>query len=297
MSKKNEAVHMLYACLGNVIFGFSFLFSKLALKVAEPFVLLSIRFVVAALLLTIVRFTPLVTVDLKGKDKKPLILLGLLQPVAYFICESYGLMYASSSFAGIMIALIPIAGLFLSFVILKEKPTSAQILFSIMSVGGVMFITLVGGSLQASVKGVIILIGAVISGAWFNIQSRKTAETFNEFERTYVMFVVAAVVFTVIAIITTKGSIAPFVAALTNRQFMISIIYLSFVSSVVAFILLNKSLNELPVAKSIVFSNVTTVISVLAGAFILQEPFTIVHAIGSIFVIVGVYGVVRSQNA
>lgn len=78
---------------------------------------------------------------------------------------------------------------------------------------------------------------------------------------------------------------------MSKRGFWISIVYLSGVSSVGAFMLLNKALDVLEVARSLVFANITTVISVLAGVFFLKEQFSAIQAIGIVMVIVGVYGV------
>jgi hypothetical protein len=65
------------AFLGYAIFGFSFLFSKRALDIATPFVLVATRFTVAFLILNALLLTKRFTLDLKGKTIKTLFLLGL----------------------------------------------------------------------------------------------------------------------------------------------------------------------------------------------------------------------------
>ena len=44
---RNDSLYMLMSFAGNAIFGFSFLFSKLAMNIADPMVLLAVRFSVA----------------------------------------------------------------------------------------------------------------------------------------------------------------------------------------------------------------------------------------------------------
>lgn len=293
----SEKTHMLMAFIGNSIFGFSFLFSKLAMNVAEPFVLLAVRFLVAFLLMTLLKQLRLVPCNLKGKNIRPLLILGLLQPVIYFIGESYGIKYTSSSFAGILIALIPIVGLGFGALFLKEKPTVSQILFSVLSVAGVIVMTAMDGMGAFQWKGFLFLLGAVVSGALFTIQSRSTAEQFTSFERTYVMFGVGTAAFVLIALIQGGANAQMWIVPLTNGGFWISILYLACVSSVGAFLLLNKALDVLDVARSLVFANVTTVISVLAGIVFLKEHFSAVQAIGIIMVLIGVYGVNRSAKS
>ena len=291
-----ETLHMLMAFTGNAIFGFSFLFSKLALEIAEPFVLLSVRFLVAFALMNLVRFLKLQPFDLRGKPLKPLIILGLLQPVAYFICESYGIKYTSSSISGIMIALIPIAGVVLGVLILKERPTKLQVVFSLISVLGVIIMTTSGkiGTVQS--KGILFLLGAVFTGSMFTVQSRSIADRFTAFERTYVMFGVGTAVFSVLAYLRTGTDWNLWLRPLKSGGFWLSIGYLSCISSVGAFLLLNKALDVLDVARSLVFANVTTVISVLAGVLILKEHFSPMQAVGIVMVIAGVYCVNRFTN-
>lgn len=293
MTKKNENLHMLMAFTGNAIFGFSFLFSKLALDVAEPFVLLAVRFAVAFALMHLLRMTKLMPCDLKGKDWKPLILLGIYQPVIYFICESYGIRETSSSFAGIIIALIPIMGVALSGLLLKEQPTTAQVLFSLLSVGGVIVMTAVDGMGIFQWRGFLFLLGAVLSGAMFSVHSRRIADQFTAFERTYVMFGIGTVFFLAMAAIRSGTDWALWTKPLTSSGFWMSILYLACVSSVGAFLLLNKALDVLDVTRSLVFANVTTVISVLAGVLLLHEQFNPIQAVGILMVILGVYGVNR----
>lgn len=293
MNTKKENLHMLMAFTGNAIFGFSFLFSKLAMDVAEPFVLLAVRFLMAFAVMSGLRLLHIVPCDLKGKDIRPLIVLGMLQPVIYFVCESYGIRETSSSFAGIIIALIPIAGVALGGLVLKERPTVAQLLFSVLSVGGVIVMTAVDGMGTFQWKGFLFLLGAVFSGAMFSVQSRSIADKFTAFERTYVMFGIGTAVFVTMAALRIGTDWMLWVRPLTSGSFWISILYLSCVSSVGAFLLLNKALDVLDVTRSLVFANVTTVISVLAGVLILHEHFSFIQAIGIVMVIIGVYGVNR----
>lgn len=293
MKSKREQLYMLMAFVGNAIFGFSFLFSKLAMTVAEPFILLAARFTVAFALMTVLQLTGLVKCDLKGKDLKPLLILGLLQPVIYFICESYGIKFSSSSFAGTLIALIPIAGVALGAVMLGEKPTTAQLLFSLLSVAGVIVMTVMDDFGSFQWKGFLFLLGAVFSGAMFSVHSRSIAQAYTSFERTYVMFAVGTAAFVVMAILRVGTRWELWVTPLTSGTFWVSILYLSCVSSIGAFLLLNKALDVLDVTRSLVFANVTTVISVLAGVFFLKEHFSPIQALGIVMVIVGVYGVNR----
>jgi hypothetical protein len=123
--KRRQLFATLAALIGNGIFGFSFMFSRMALGVASPFVMLTVRFLLAAALLSAVALWAARRGDwreadggihflrfhLKGKPLAPLLALGLVQPVLYFVFESYGISQTSASFSGVMIGLAPVVGL------------------------------------------------------------------------------------------------------------------------------------------------------------------------------------------
>jgi len=293
---KNTLRYILMALGSYVIFGFSFLFSKLALQVAEPYVLLAIRFFTAFGLMSLLRLTGLVSCRLKGKDIRPLLVLGLLQPVLYFLCESYGIKYTSSSFSGTIVALIPIVGVLLAWPLLRERPTVVQFAFSVLSVAGVLLMTVTGRVSGFAWKGFLLLLGAVFSAAFFTILSRGISDRFSSFERTYVMFLVGTVFFFAMAFFRTRGNPALWVTPMRSGIFWLSILYLAGISSVAAFLLLNRALDGLEVSRTLVFTNITTVISVLAGVVLLKERFSALQAVGICMVILGVYGVNRAPK-
>ena len=287
-----ENISLLLSFLGCAIFGFSFLFSKQALTVATPFVLLAVRFFVAFFILNILLLTGKFKINLKGKNIKSLLLLGLLQPIIYFICENYGVKFLATSFVGIIISLVPVASLIFGTIFLKEKATPTQVIFIFLSVAGVFLTTLGQGSGSFSWIGFILLLGAVCSTSMFNVLSRKLSSEFSAFERTYIMFVLGCVTFVGIALVESMGNFQEtIVIPLMNANFWVSIFYLSALSSVGAFIMLNYAMTYLEVARTSIFANVTTIISILAGVIFLQESFGIFQLVGSVIILASVYGV------
>ena len=64
------------AIAGNVIFGLSFMFSRVVLLTVDTFVMLALRFSIAFLAMNVLVVARVVKVDLK-KDLRPLLALGL----------------------------------------------------------------------------------------------------------------------------------------------------------------------------------------------------------------------------
>lgn len=293
-NKKLKTLGMLAVIGGNVIFGFSFLFSKVALELVEPSVLIAVRFTVAFIVLNlVVLFGKIIGKDkfsfsLKNKPKKQILLLALCQPVVYFIAENYGIKLTSSSFAGIIIALIPIAGIVLDAVIMHSHIGIMQIVCAGMSFIGVILTTIGAKNLESSTIGLALLLIAVVSGALFYVFSKNSSEYYSPLERTYVMFGIGSIVYIIVAIIQSFGHFDEVIKALSVGQFWVCIAYLAVVSSVMAFLLLNFGSNHVSVTRATLMANSTTVISILAGVVFLNEGFSLIQLLGAIIIILSV---------
>lgn len=276
----------------NVIFGFSFLFSKVALSYAHPLVIIAVRFSVAFFVLTALWLTGVFKMSFRGKPKGRLLVMALAQPVLYYICELYGIKLTSSALSGVIISLVPVAVMILSTLFLRERPTIRQILFSILSLIAVAVIsTSSNDGNESTALGILLLLGAVTCASVFNILSRKESREYSPIERTYVMFLCGTVAFNLIAGATFKTEYIPeIMSAVSHPEFIGSIAYLSILSSIVAFLLYNYSTTILPPVKSASYSNLITVVSVLAGIFILGEAMSALTLICCTVVIIGVVG-------
>lgn len=293
---------MLAAAIGNGIFGFSFMFSRMALDAASPFVMLMYRFVTAFVLINGVALWSRakkkegwLRFRIPWKKSASLLLLGLMQPVIYFLCESFGISLTNATVSGVIIALIPIVALGCGALFLKEKPSLAQVFFSLLCIAGVILMTLQqsgGGNVQP--LGIVLLVGAVVCGAVYNMMSRKISASFSALERTYGMMLVGAVVFTLLACAENGFDGRKLLLPLQNVRFCLSMVYLSLFSSILAFLCLNYAATILPVSRATAFCNLTTVLSVFAGVVFLGDPFNGVSALAAAVIILGVFGVQKT---
>lgn len=291
---KNRTKALLAVMIGNSIFGFSFLFSKIALEITIPSVMLAVRFLMAFVVLNVVvwigKMTKKLEFNLKGKPLKDVLLLAIFQPVIYFVAESYGITYTSSAFAGTIIAVIPIAGILCDVFVMHNKVSGKQVVCSLGSVVGVIITTLDAQNMKSSFMGLALLLIAVIAGALFYVFSKKSSDHFNPLERTYVMFAAGSLVYFVIALIECKGKYREIVLpALTEPMFWGCILYLSVVSSVVAFLLLNFGSAHVSVSEASIFANLTTVISIVAGVVFVNEVFTLWQILGAGMIVGSVF--------
>ena len=290
---RNATLAALCAC---IIFGFSFMASRIAMAHTTPNMLLSLRFTAALVIMSLLMLFGAGSLHLKGKPIGRFLLLGLCQPVIYFIGESNGIKFTNSSFSGIMIALIPIITAANSALFLHEKLKLKKLAWILCSLAGVVLISLTqeGGAIQF--KGILFLLLADLAASVFTILSRRLSDQFSAFERTYIIMLMGALFFTGSAVAEAGNDYTTALrSAVTDPSVFLPVLYLSVLSSVVAFFCQNYATTYLDATRVNVFSNITPVVSVLVGALLLHEPFSLIHIPGIILILLGVYMV--NKNA
>ncbi|MDO4740497.1 MAG: DMT family transporter [Eubacteriales bacterium] len=294
----DERKAMIAAALAYGIFGLSFLFSKIALEITQPAVLLCLRFSLTVLLLNVMRFFAPFRISFQGKKRTLLwapVLLGLIQPVLYFYLENYGLKYTTTSFTGMVAAISPIFTALAGVLVLRERPNGRQWLFMALSIAGVLMVSLqTVSSGENTLLGCVCLVGAYASGALYSLLVRRLTRVYTPFELTYVMFTVGFVFFLGHVLVEYRaGAFVVLGEALSHGQFIAAVLYLGGLSSVGAYMLVNYSLAKLTVARSTIFSCASTVMSVLAGVLIMHDSFSLLSLFAFVCILAGVWGVNR----
>jgi drug/metabolite transporter (DMT)-like permease len=281
------------------IFGLTFMFTKVLLEEVSPMGIIAYRFTLAIITMELLRRFRVIHVNLNNKPLRLLMLIALFQPILYFLLETIGIQFVSSSEAGMMIALIPIVVAVLSPFFGKERPTIVQIGFISLSVSGVLFINLMKSSIgeEVSILGISLIFLAVVSAALFNMFSRRAREVFQPADITYVMMATGAVVFNVIYVtqLTLEGNVLGYVSFLSPSS-VFPLLYLGIMASVGGFFLVNTSLSKLPAHVSSVYANIATIVAVIAGAVILSEAILWFHWVGAGMIVTGVYGTNRFRR-
>ena len=294
---REAAKGILASLICHFCWGLSFLASRTGLNEAHVFVLLSHRFLLSFL---IMHCFPRQVTGLRRlrRDLLPLLALGLAQPVVYFFGEQYGILHATTGFSGVMIAMIPVVTTLAAAPILKERPSPGQLLFSLISVGGVIGLGLMNrssGTLDGI--GVLCLLIAVLAGSAYSLLARGISGRVSPFARTYAMTGMGAAVFTLLALIRCRGSLKAYFAPFSSTPYLLSVLFLSLACSVLSFFLSNYALSRLPLARETVFANLTTAVSFFAGVIVLHEPFSALALVFILLILGGIYGVQKSARA
>ncbi|MED1567645.1 DMT family transporter [Bacillus paramycoides] len=291
---KNTTKAYISALLYSFIIGFSFMFVKLALTITNPLDTLAHRFTVAFIAASIPVIFGFVKLNISFKNILALLPLAIFYPALFFAFQAFGLVYTSSSEAGIIQAAIPIFTMILASYFLKEYTNIWQKTSVLISVIGVIYIFIMNGIVahKTSFIGVILILLSALSSACYNVLARKMTKKFKLMDLTYTMTALGFISFNSIAIVDhlNKGTITIYFKPFTNGTFLISILYLGLLSSLLTALLLNYSLSYIEAAKISVFSNLSTLITIIAGVVFLHEQIAYYHIIGTIMIIIGVIG-------
>jgi len=276
-----------------IIFGFSFMFSRVGLRDASTMQLVGLRFLAAAGLIILLKVFNVIHVKLTIKDFLRIVPISLFLPVLYFIGETYGILHTSASLSGMVISSIPIITAVLSFIFIKERLSVIQIIFMGVSLIGVLLISIMTLSDASSsiIMGMIFLFIACLSAAIYNVMARKLTKRYSPIEITYVMMIVAAVVFNVVGVTESLVKEQSYFAPFQSASFCWSVLFLGFLSSIGAFFLMNYTVSKIKAAQNSMFANLVTVVAIIAGVVFLKESITIYQIIGSLLIIVGVWGI------
>jgi drug/metabolite transporter (DMT)-like permease len=228
------------------------------------------------------------------KDFWLLLPFAILYPVLFFTFQTWGLLGATSAEGGIIQATAPIFTVVLATLFLKEKTNLWQRLFLILSVIGVIFIFVMqGASFSIDHIGSIgFLLLSTLVFAVYTILVRRSGQTYKAYDLSYIVILLSSIGFTIISLIqhAMNGTMDEIIVPFYQPVYLYSIFYLAFFSSVLSILFSNYALSKLEAYKVSVFMNLSTFVSIIAGAVFLQEQITYVHIIGSIMIIVGVIG-------
>ena len=292
INKNKTLIGCLCAFGCEVIFGLSYMFTKQATEISSELSLLGWRFFIAFIFISILCVLGVVKINFRNKKLKPILLVALFNPVLYFIGETFGIKYTTASESGVFLACIPVICVLMSAILLHNKPRKNQIIGIVTTLIGVLITVLaVGIEANFSIIGYLMLVLAVVSYALYSVFVEKNTG-FTSVEITFIMLASGAIIFGILACaegILNNNFVDIIKLPIESKEFLIAVIYQSVCCSLLAFFMSNIAITNIGVNRTSSFVGVSTVVSIIAGAFILKESFTFIQVIGVIFIIIGVY--------
>jgi drug/metabolite transporter (DMT)-like permease len=183
---------------------------------------------------------------------------------------------------------------------MKHPITSVQAFFVVLSVSGILMIfTRNSPSFDGRFLGTILLFLSALSSALFTIVLKKTVSKLSIYELTFIILLVGFTVFNTVYIFEqyeSQGFVLDYLRPFGSLSYTLGILYLSLFASLGSTFVSNYAIQDLSPPQFSVFSNLSTLISIIAGALILHESLSPAHYLGSAFILAGVIGTNFSQS-
>ena len=277
------------AMVGAVImWGISFVATKVALEGFPTFTLIFFRFGAASccfMILIARRGVP----RFSRKNHGKLFLMALFEPGLYFVFETLGLQYTSAAKASLIIATIPIVIMVLSALFLGERTGPVGIVGILLSLVGIG--VLVAGdpnfnmTFGGPLAGDLLIVGAVLSCSVYMVIARDMGRGHSPLEITMMQIIYGAVFFAPLFLWELP---AIQWGAVSGRAF-IALVYLAFFSTIGAFLCNNYALSKIPASQASVFINGIPVVTALSAWFLLGEILTGLQLAGGALVLLAVF--------
>ena len=273
------------AAIAMLFWALTFVWIKIAFEAGyRPYEIVFLRLLLAAGLLFAVMLVTNKLERLSRKDTIWMMLVAFCEPFAYFIGESNGLQYVSSTLGSLIISLIPIFTAVAAFFLLREKISWLIILGLLVSTLGVVIMSTASGDMHATLKGILFLLLAVFAGMFYGITVRRLTLKYSA------LTIVAwqslfGLIYFIPLFLYYDGQ--HFVTMAHNARGLITIAGMSLFASVGSFMLYTGVIRDLGVIKSNIFTNLIPVFTATLAFFILGDLLTLRAFIGIALTLAG----------
>jgi len=285
------------AAFAVVVWGASFIATKVALRDVSPVTVVWLRFTLGVVILGIAVASRKQFALPGGKDLAYFTLLGFLGITFHQWLQSNGLVTAQATSTAWIVATTPIFIAILGWLILKEKLRWLQALGIVLAFVGVLLVV-TKGNLASLVTGhfgepgdLLIMISAP-NWAIFSILSRYGLRR-NPAARMMLYVMGLGWFFTSILFFSGPG-IAQ-VSQLTLKGWL-GVVFLGVFCSGLAYIFWYDALQALPASQVGVFLYIEPLVTVMVAAAVLGEPLLLASLLGGAIILFGVWLVNRSTK-
>lgn len=270
-----------------LIWGTTFISTKVLLKALAPVEILLIRFLIGYFALWCVRPRRLVIRD--KRQEWYLAAAGLCGITLYYLLENIALTYTLASNVGVIISIAPFFTAIFAWLFLHDRrPDRRFLLGFFMAMAGIILLSFgKDTSLQINPLGDLLGVGAAVIWAAYSILTKKISgfgyNTILTTRRTFfygLLFMLPISRFMDFQINIQKVA-AP--------GMLWNLLFLGFGASALCFVTWNTAVKRLGSVKTSVYIYMVPVITAVTSAVILQEPITPVTVCGIVLTLAGLF--------
>ena len=267
-----------------LLWGTSYAAAKTALQQVSPATLIGLRMLLASLVL-LPFWSRLPRPRYQAGDGRWLLVLGLLQPCLYFLCEVQALRHTSSAQAGTIAALVPLFVAVMARIWLGERLRTPALLGLLASLAGVILLSLAAvGSVAAPdpLLGNSLQLMAMLCAASYMVLLKRLSDRYDTWWLTGVQNLLG-VLFYLPAVWLARDSLLT-----VDLQGWLATGYLGGIVTLGGFGLYNMALRVLPASEAALSINLVPLLAILVGWLLLGEAMTPLQSLAALLILGGV---------
>jgi drug/metabolite transporter (DMT)-like permease len=274
------------ALLAVVIWGSTYISTKILLKTFHPIEISLFRFIIGYIFLLIIR--PGFDFKISFKKDKYFILSGFLGMFLYYFVENLATKYTYASNVSLIVSCIPILTSILAHIINKDERFKRKLIIGfVLSLSGIILVILSKGKLLGlSFGGDLLALAAAVAFSFYNVVIRRINKNIHilDIVRKSIFY---GLIFMFITYLINPEKNNPLLVFQVPEIFHLC--FLGILASGLCFIMWNNSVKEIGSIKASQYIYLCPIVTGVLSVIILNEPFGILKITGMAIIILGVF--------
>lgn len=265
-----------------LIWGVTFVSTKVLLVTFSPVEILFIRFALGTIALFLI--SPHILRTKGWKEEKYFLAAGLSGIFLYYFLENISLVWTSASNTGVIVSTAP----FFTALFSKEKKTKWFFVGFAAALFGIILMSL--GSIEISEEGLLgdmlSLLAAIVWGIYAIISKKISTFGYSEIQTTRRSFLYGLIFIAVTLLFWNEAGEERNLFTAANIG---NLLFLGIIASALCFVLWNVAVKQIGAVKTSVFIYLVPVITVISSAIFLGETITIASGTGTLLTLLGLF--------
>jgi drug/metabolite transporter (DMT)-like permease len=275
------------AILSMIFWSFSFVWIKIVYESYGPLTTILFRLLISSGLMLIFTFLSRKLQKIAPGDFKLFLLMALFEPFLYFMGESYGLKYVSSTVASVIVATIPLFSPIAAWYFYKEKLSRTNLIGLVITFLGVSLVVLdTSFNFTASPLGISLMFLAVMGAVGYSSVMKGMSHKYNTFTIITYQNLIGSLLFIPFWLVF---EFKDFTHVPFDAKAFGAIIKLAIFASTFSFILFTYSVRNMGINKSNIFINIIPVFVAVFAYLILGDQLDFHQMVGIAVVISGLF--------
>lgn len=273
--------------LAMTFWSLTYVWYKMVFESYNPITTVFLRLLLSSVILVILTAPFRVLQKINVRDLKYFLLVTLFQPFLYFLCESYGVKFVSSTISAVIISTIPLFSPFATAYFFREKILRFNIIGIVISIIGVALVIFERGEdVEATPLGILLLFLAVAAGIGYSIVVKKLSGKYNSISIVTYHNIIGIFFYLPLFLIFDWKH---FISTGFRQEAVLPLLELAVFGSSLAFIFFTFAIKKIGVTKSNAFTNAIPVLTAIFAFFMLGETLTAIKMGGIGLVIAGLF--------